>query len=329
MSDLVKRYSSEFTRRALRNLNYLAARESRSLKKHRRKFIAASTVLALIAIMEYFIGYGFISYMLADGQSGHSVSAGAVALVVPLAAFAYHFRTKHDGGQHLAKRMRAFATAGIMILPVAMSLGLAITMANSIGGADIGGGNTFLGDDGGSQSGGFLSDLLIGFLNGAAPILIVMAFSTALAISFYVASMVISVIERSFDAIENAVDRSAVVDPILERFAEGEKKFRGLERKEKLAYTQLPDQLEEKFANDLFAQVNKSLVKMRRHVERRDPSGKNESVFERTLAPAIYIPESIDSVLKAKRWISKTRDVLRPQAVVDALGASIPKEKDL
>lgn len=329
MSDLIKRYSSEFTRRALRNLNYLAARESRSLKKNRRKFLLASTALATIGLMEYAIGYGFISYMLADGQSGHSVSAGAVALVVPLAAFAYHFRTKHDGGQKLAKRMRAFATAGIMVLPVAMSLGLAITMANSIGGADTGGGNTYLGDDGGSQSGGFLSDLLIGFLNGAAPILIVLAFSTALAISFYVASMVISVIERSFDAVENAVDRSAVIDPILERFAEGDKKFRGLERKEKLAYGKIDDHLEEKFASELFAQVNKSLVKMRRHVERRDPSGQTFGIIEPTLDPEIYIPESIDSVLKAKRWISKTRDTLRTQAIIDALGASIPKEKEL
>ncbi|PJN93132.1 hypothetical protein CNY89_23380, partial [Amaricoccus sp. HAR-UPW-R2A-40] len=88
MNDVVAQFATEKTRRVWQLVWFLALQERQYLRRSRRKLWTKSALLGLILGLEYWIGFGFISDLLADGDS--IVAAAFIALVVPVTAFAAH-----------------------------------------------------------------------------------------------------------------------------------------------------------------------------------------------------------------------------------------------
>lgn len=328
MMEVIKKYANPGSERVMRLVAKGVRNEKWALNRHKRRFMLSSVGLAALAVVEYTIGYGFISYMLAD-NSEHPAVAPLVAMIVPIAGFTYFYMTEYEGEEKLANWIRKFAIAGIMILPVALSLGLAVTMANSIGG-DIAleSGNTFLGGEPAADQGaGFFSDVALGVLNGISPMLVVAGFGSALAISFYAAHLAMKSIVKHFGFIDGAVDRYPVVKPLIEKFQAGNRRFKKLFRRKKKEVSKLPPHLRETFADELYEKVNKRISILKREVQMYPFNEGDKDLLTPLTPPRIFIPYDIETREAAIKRLAEIRDALRQYRVVEALNAAPPKEE--
>lgn len=225
-----------------------------------------------------------------------------------------------------ATRLRAYALTGVLVLPLAMSLGLAINVASN---AIIGGGSTITGSVGGVQTdlggggaGTGVAEAILGVLGAISPLLLVVAYAAALGISFYVAHKLFVGIELLYHKIDAAVRRKSTVERIYKAFEATAKQqqremadYNALKRK-------IPNHLEERFADELFVAATKTIRDMRRYVARQRHGLGPRDHFEGTYDRAFYIPEHITDADQAYDTLDEIRDKLRPHAVIAALGAA-------
>ncbi|PJN94985.1 hypothetical protein CNY89_11165, partial [Amaricoccus sp. HAR-UPW-R2A-40] len=104
-----------------------------------------------------------------------------------MTAFAAHLLIQ-EGQKNIARRLRTYAITGVSVLPIAMSLGLAVSMAANLISYGSGSGGTI----GGQQisigvGGSGITETVLTVLGGLSPLLLVVAYGSALGISFYIA----------------------------------------------------------------------------------------------------------------------------------------------
>jgi len=322
---MIAKYAHPGTRRIMNKIGYYARQEYRLIRRHRRGLWQTSVGMAVIFVIEYAIGLAFITEALRGLDA--VVTAPVLALIVPMAAFAFHLRTTHDTKTRLKDRLRAFVTLALLILPVALSLGLAIEIAGSVvssggtgTGGTIGGETISLGapDTGVAQG-------ILDVLREMAPLLL-LVLAASLSISFYVASFLFRRIEHHFAFISKTEDRSAAALSLVGQFQDGRQEFERLERDRKRELQRIPDSPEERFADELAIAVNKKIAGMRRAVTMHRPGAEGRDVFTDALDPVTALPSDITGLEEAIERLNRIKDMLRPHAVVAALGAMPPKE---
>jgi hypothetical protein len=323
--DIIKSYAHPDTRRIINRIGYFARQERRLIERHRRGFWASSVGLAMIFIVEYAIAYAFIATALSGLDA--VVTAPVLALIVPMAAFAFHLRTTHDTETRLRDRLRAFVTVALLILPIALSLGLAVEVAGSVvssGGGNAGGtigGETIM--VGAPETG--IAESVLAFLRELAPLLL-LVLAASLSISFYVASFLFRKVEKHYGFINLAENRTGVALDLVGRFQDGRQEFERLERDRARELRRIPTIPEEAFADELAVAVNKKVASMRKAVTKHRPGAEGRDVFTETLDRVSPLPWDITTLAEANERLNRIKDNLRPQAVVAALGAMPPKE---
>lgn len=316
------------TKRVFHHVRRLARKLDRYIRRNRRKLIITSVLLAGVMGLEYFIGLSFIRTLI---WAANDTMTAWIALIVPIAAFAAHLLIS-EGQEQVRTRLRAYAITGVLVLPIAMSLGLAVNMASN---AIADGGSTITGSIGGEQtnigSGGAgtgFAEAILGILSAISPLLLVIAYAAALGISFYVAHRLFVTIELTYNKIEDSVNPKGDIERIYKKFEVVEK----AQQREIVEYRDLrretPDHLEERFADELFVAASKTLRDMRRYVERQrvgmGPRDHFEGVYDRTF----YVPENITDIDTAYGKLAEIRDKLRPHAVIAVLGVAPEKWED-
>lgn len=310
------------TKRVFHHVRGAVRKEARYLRRNWRKLIIKSTLLAGVLGIEYFIALFFLTSLIWDH---HLAITAWIALIVPITAFAAHLLIA-EGQETVLARLRAYALTGVLVLPIAMSLGLAINVASN---AIIGDGSTITGSIGGVQtdlgSGGAgtgVAEVILNVLGAISPLLLVVAYAAALGISFYVAHKLFVGIELLYNKIDAAVRRKGAVERIHKDFEATAKQqqreiadYRALKRK-------IPDHLEERFADELFVAATKTIRDMRRYVGRQRHGLGPRDLFEGAYDQTFYIPEHIIDADQAYDTLDDIRDKLRPHAVITALGAA-------
>lgn len=325
MNSIITKYAHPGTRRIMNKIGYYARQERRLIQRHRRGLWQTSAALAAIFIIEYAIALAFITEALRGLDA--VVTAPVLALIVPMAAFAFHLRTTHDTETRLRDRLRAFVTTALLILPVALSLGLAIEIAGSVvssgssgAGGTVGGQTISIGapDTGVAQG-------ILDVLREMAPLLL-LVLAASLSISFYVASFLFKRIERHYGFVNETEDRSPVVLDLVGQFQGGRQDFERLEQERVRELQRIPTSPEESFADELAIAVNKKIASMRKAVTMHRPGAEGRDVFTDSLDPVSPLPPDITTMEEAIERLNRIRDMLRPHAVVAALGAMPPKE---
>jgi len=323
--DLVSKYADPGTRRIINGVAYYSRKERDQIRRHKRGLLRTSAILAGIFGYEYVV----VLYFLIESLQGLDslVMAPVLALIVPLAAFAFHLRTTHDTETALRDRLRAFVTVALLILPIALSLGLALTLAQSIvfggtsSGATIGTETIALGAP---ETTGFAQGIL-DFLQEIAPLLMI-SLAASLAISFYVGAYLFRKIERHYLFLEGTQDRSPAILGLVANFQGGYQDFKRLERERALLVRHIPKFPEEGFADEVAFAINKKIASMRKGVAKHQPGIEGRNVFTDSLDPVAPPPLDITSYDEANARLIRIKDLLRSQAIVATLGAAPPKE---
>jgi len=324
-SSIITSYAHPETRRSINKIGYFARQERRLIKQHKRGFWQSSAGLALIFLLEYAIAYAFIATALTGLDT--VVTAPVLALIVPVAALAFHLRITHDTESRLRDRLKAFVTTALLILPIALSLGLAIEIAGSaVSSGGTGTGGTIGGETislGAPDTG--VAEGVLGVLREVAPLLL-LVLAASLSISFYVASFLVRKVEQHYAFINDAEDRTGPVLDLVGRFQDGRQDFERLERDRERELRRIPTIPEEAFAYEVAVAVNKKITSMRKGVAAHRPGAEGRDVFTETLDPISPLPWDITTLAEANKRLNQIKDNLRPHAVVAALGAMPPKE---
>lgn len=323
--DIIQKYADPGTRRVIRNTAFYARQERNQFRRHKRGLRRVSAFLAAIFGYEYIV----VLYFLVDALQGLDtlVMAPVLALIVPLAAFAFHLRITHDTPTTLRSRLRAFVTVALFVLPIALSLGLALTLAQSI---VFGGGSS----DGGTVGGttvtlgapdtGFAQGIL-DVLQELAPVLM-LALAASLAISIYVGTFLFRKIEEHYLFLEQRTDRSPVVLELVGNFQAGYRDFERVDRKRAILLKNLPPIPEERFAEEVAFAVNGKIAQMRKDAAKHRPGAEGSNVFTESLEPVTPRPPEISTYQEATARLNRIKDNLRSHAIVATLGAAPPKE---
>lgn len=325
--DLVNSIANKKTPETVNKVEHEALREKRNLSYHQRAFWSSAILLLVLIPIEVMIAFSFISYMIADLEA-HTSSPLLLSFIVVVAMFVAHYMISHEGDQKLAARMRKFTLVGILVLPFAMSLGLAVNLANSIGNTfSVGSNNSFL-QDGQTNTNliGSLSNTMLDTLNALSPILVVLAFGSALMISMYAAHIVIKISEKHYDYIRDVIKRYPDIAQITQEFRNVDYPlFSKLYQRYQKMISQVPSNHEEIFAQDLRAAMLPHINELMKFVEQYPFGEKNPSFFEGVKKEGIYIPSHIQTREQAIDHVKRMKAALRTYEIAAALGGVAPK----
>jgi len=324
LENIIGKYADPGTRRIINGVAYYSRQGRDQIKRHKRGLWRASAILAGIFGYEYIV----VLFFLIESLQGLDtlVMAPVLALIVPLAAFAFHLRITHDAQTGLRDRLRAFVTVALFILPIALSLGLALTLAQSLvfggtgSGATIGTETITLG----APQTGFTQGIL-DVLQEIAPLLM-LALAASLPISFYVGTYLFRKIERHYLFLEHIQDQSPVVLKLVGNFQQGYQDFKRLERERAILLRNISPVPEERFADEVAFAINTQIAAMRKGVAKHQPGVEGRNVFTDSLDPVAPLPLDITTHDEAIARLTRIKDLLRPQAIVAALGAAPPKD---